>query len=44
MASTSKTRKSKGGSAAFVEKLWAMLNNEDDIKKCGEHISWNEVF
>ena len=44
MASTSKTKKTKGSSARFVEILWSMLNNEDEIKKCGKHISWNEVI
>ncbi|CAH3179506.1 unnamed protein product, partial [Porites lobata] len=30
-------------SARFVEILWSMVNNEDEIKKCGEYISWNEM-
>ena len=44
MASTSKTKKTKGGLARFVEILWAMVDDENEIKKCGKHISWNEVF
>ena len=43
MASTSKTKKTKGGLARFLETLWKMVNDEDEIKKCGEYISWNEV-
>ena len=43
MASTSKTKKTKGGLASFLETLWKMVNDEDEIKKCGEYISWNEV-
>ena len=43
MASTSKTKKTKGSSARFLETLWKMVNDEDEIKKCGEYISWNEV-
>ncbi|CAH3026077.1 unnamed protein product [Porites evermanni] len=35
-------KKTKGSSARFVEILWSMVNNEDEIKKCGEYISWNE--
>ena len=44
MASTSKTKKIKRSSGRFVEILWAMVNDENEIKKCGKHISWNEVF
>ena len=44
MASTSKTKKTKRSSARFVEILWSMVNNENEIEKCGKHISWNEVF
>ena len=44
MALTSKTKKSKGGLARFVQILWAMVDDENEIKKCGKHISWNEVF
>jgi len=43
MASTSKTKKTKGSSARFIEILWAMVDDENEIKKCGKHISWNEV-
>ena len=43
MASTS-AKNTKGSSARFVEILWAMVNDENEIKKCGKHISWNEVF
>ena len=44
MASTSKTKKTKGSSARFPELLWAMVNNEDAIKECDKHILSNEVF
>ncbi|CAH3179488.1 unnamed protein product, partial [Porites lobata] len=42
MASTSKTKKTKGSSARFPELLWAMVNNEDAIKECDKHILSNE--
>ena len=43
MALTSKTKKTKGSLARFLETLWKMVNDKDEIKKCGEYISWNEV-
>ena len=43
MASTSKTKKTKGSLARFLETLWAMVDDEDEIEKCSKYISWNEV-
>ncbi|CAH3179498.1 unnamed protein product, partial [Porites lobata] len=42
MASTSKTKKTKGSLARFLETLWAMVDDEDEIEKCSKYISWNE--
>ncbi|KAM7432028.1 hypothetical protein ABFA07_017484 [Porites harrisoni] len=42
MASTSKTKKTKGSLATFLQTLWAMVDDEDEIEKCSKYISWNE--
>ena len=43
MASTSKTKKTKGSLARFLETLWVMVDDEYETEKCGKYISWNEV-
>ena len=43
MASTSKTKTTKGSLARLLETLWAMVDDEDETEKCSKYILWNEV-